>query len=75
MKRNCLIVVVNNSTNVNKTNKPLKKRKRPQHLALEIQVLDWNRHKNMTGINQLMASHPSHFDTWILNNKTDINKR
>jgi hypothetical protein len=38
-------LILNNST-----------QKRPHDLKLEIQVLDWDRHKNVTGLNQLMGS-------------------
>ena len=32
---------------------------------LEIQVLAWDRHKNVTGLNRLMGSQPSPLDKWI----------
>ena len=31
------------------------KQKRPRHLTMEIQVLAWDRHKNVTGVNQGMG--------------------
>jgi len=34
-------------------------KKGPQHMTLEIQVLAWDRHKNVVGLNQLMGSQPS----------------
>ena len=33
--------------------------KRPQHMTLEIQVLAWDRHKHVVGLNLLNSSHPS----------------
>ena len=32
-------------------------KKRPQHMLLEIQVLAWNRHKKVVGLNQVIWSH------------------
>jgi hypothetical protein len=32
--------------------------KKTWHMALEIKVLAWNRHNNVTGLNQLMGSQP-----------------
>jgi len=49
--------MVNNSTNINKTGK------RPR------QVLAWDRHKNVTVLNQLMGSQPfSSCKVWIKQN-------
>jgi hypothetical protein len=49
--------MVINSTNINKANNhllnPLNTQKIPQHMALEIQVLDWDRHKYVVGLNQI----------------------
>ena len=39
--------------------------KRSQHMMLEIQVLDWNRHKYGSVI-LLMKSQPSHLDNWLI---------
>jgi hypothetical protein len=53
-------MVVNNSTKINKTNNHLspslteQTKKGPQHMTVEIQVLAWDRHKNVAGLNQLM---------------------
>jgi len=52
----------NNSTNINNTNshhlfKSINTKTR--HVKLEIQVLTWNRHKNVAGINRLMWSNLS----------------
>ena len=57
-------MMVNNSTNINKTNNHLSfqnnwTQKRPTHMTLEIQVLTWERHTNVTGLNWLMRSQPS----------------
>ena len=32
--------------------------KRPWHMALEIQILTWDRHTNMAEVNQLLGSQP-----------------
>ena len=43
-------VMVNNSTNINKMNNqpsPEIIEPRPRHITLEIQVLAWDRHKNV----------------------------
>ena len=34
---------------------------------LEIQVLAWDRHKDVVELNQLMGSQPSSLDNWISN--------
>jgi hypothetical protein len=53
-----------NSTNINKQTityhlMPFTpKKKRPGHMALEILLLAWDRHKNVAGLNQLMGSQP-----------------
>ena len=39
--------------------------KRSQHMMLEIQVLDWNRHK-YGGVRLLIKSQPSHLDNWLI---------
>jgi hypothetical protein len=44
-------------------------------MALEIQVLALDRHKNVAGLNRLMGSEPSPSDNWITNDNTDINKQ
>jgi len=46
--------MVNNSTNIDKTNNhlspPLTEQKnKPRHMTLEIQVPAWNRHNNVAG--------------------------
>ena len=48
---------------------------RPQHIMLEIQVLAWDKHNNVAGLNQLMGSLPSPHDNWISNRKIYINKQ
>jgi len=56
-KTNC---TVNISTNINKTLsthlKPLNTKRPWRHMALGIQVLDWDRHKNVAGLNHSMGS-------------------
>ena len=81
MKRKVFFtVMVNNSTNINKTNnhllpKTIEHKEIPQHMALEILVLALDRHKNVAGLNRLMGSQPSPSDNWITNDNTDINKQ
>jgi hypothetical protein len=41
-------------------------------MTLEIQILTWDRHKDVVGLNQLMGSQPSPFDNWISNGKIFI---
>jgi hypothetical protein len=51
--------MLSNSTNINKTDNPHLKQfntKRQQDMALEIQILDWEKHKHAAGFNQLMRS-------------------
>jgi len=43
--------------------------KRPWHMMLEIQVLTWDRHKNVVGLNRLMGSQSSCLHNWISNSK------
>jgi hypothetical protein len=44
-------------------------------MLMEIQVLVWDRHKYVVGLNQLMGSQPiPHLDNWISNGNADINK-
>ena len=42
---------------------PLTSNNTTTYRVLEIKVLDWDRHKNVTGINLLMG--PSLFDKWV----------
>jgi hypothetical protein len=44
-------------------------------MTLEIQVLAWDRHKNVTGLNWLMGIPTSLLDNWISNDNTYINKQ
>jgi hypothetical protein len=39
---------------------------------MENQVLAWDRHKHVTGLNQLIGSTP--LNNWISNGNTNINK-
>ena len=43
------------------------KKNPPRYMAFEIQVLAWDRHKYVAGLNRLMPSLPPCFDTsnWI----------
>jgi hypothetical protein len=43
-------------------------------MTLEIQILAWDRHENVVGLNRLMGSLPSSLYNWIFNNDTHINK-
>jgi hypothetical protein len=44
-------------------------------MVLEIQVLAWDRHKKVAGLNQLMGTQISPIDNWISNGNTYINKQ
>jgi len=53
--------MVNNSININKTSAITSNHwtpKTPQHMTLEIQVIAWNMHKNVAGLNLVMGSQP-----------------
>ena len=65
--------MVNNSTNINKANSPLSssftEHKNPPttyDVAIAINVLAWDRHKNVSGLNQLMGPQ---FPSWLLDLK------
>jgi hypothetical protein len=47
---------------------------RPRNEKLEIQVLVWDRCKNVAGIKELMGSQPSPLDNWNTNSNTYVNK-
>jgi selenocysteine-specific translation elongation factor len=54
--------MVNNSTNINKTNNHLSHyltEHKKKHMTLDIQFLAWNRHSNVAGLNLLMLSQSS----------------
>ena len=42
-------------------------KKRLQHMTLEIQILSWDRHKNVTVLNRLKGSQHYPLDKWISN--------
>ena len=67
-----------NSTNIKSDQSPVSlahwTQKIPWHMTLEMQVLAWDRHKNMAGLNWLMGSQPSPLNNWISNSNTWINK-
>ena len=60
--------MVNNSPSINKMNNYLSPqileyiKKRPQHMMLEIQVLAWDRHNNVSGLNWFMGYQHSSLD-------------
>ena len=56
-----LTVMINNSTNINKKNNYWTQKK-SWHMKLEIQVLPWDRHKNVVELNQLLESQTSPLD-------------
>ena len=64
-EKKVLRVMVNNSTNINKATitSHLKSSNinKDRYMTLEIQVLDWNRHKNVAEWNWLMRYHPPSF--------------
>jgi hypothetical protein len=72
--------MVNNSiTSINKSNNRLLpqiiEHKKDHKITLEINVLAWERHKNMVELNRLIGYKPSPLDIWISNGSTYINKR
>ena len=44
-------------------------------MTLKLQVLAWDNHKNVAGLNRLMGSQLSPLDNLISNDNTYINKR
>jgi len=67
--------MVNNSTNINKTDSHLSHQtiEHTKRLSwLEIQVQAGNRDRNVAVLSRLMDTNPL-FDNWISNNNTDIN--
>jgi hypothetical protein len=44
-------------------------------MTLEMQVMAWDRHKDVAESNRLMGSQSSTFDNWVSNGNTYINKR
>jgi hypothetical protein len=65
--------MVNNSTNINKTNNHLSL----SHLAQKPHnmTLACDRYHNVACLNRLMGSQPTNHDNWIPNENTNINKR
>ena len=47
----------------------------PRHTKFEIQVLTWDKHKNVAGLNRLMRFLLSSLNKWISNSNTHMNKR
>jgi len=47
---------------------------KPWPMTLEIQVLAWDRHKHVAGLNRLMGLQCSPFDNWISSGHTYISK-
>ena len=43
-------------------------------MTLEIQVLAWDRHRNMEGLKRFIGSQPSPIDNWMFKDTIDINK-
>jgi hypothetical protein len=70
--------MVINSTNNNNTNNHLSSKpnllntKRSRHMTLEIQTLEWDKHKYVTGLNRLMGSQSSCHHSRISNDNTYI---
>ena len=44
-------------------------------MTLEIQVLAWERHTNVAGLNRLMGFQPFRLENWISNGITHINRQ
>ena len=62
--------MVNNSTNINKTNNHLSpsltKYKKHDNLTMDILVLFWDRHKNVARLNRLLGSQLSSLDLCVV---------
>ena len=71
-------MMVNYSSNINKTNKHFSalrhEHKKPTTYDVEIHVLDWDRHKDVAGLYRLIGSQPIPLDNWIRMLNTYINK-
>jgi hypothetical protein len=72
--------MVNNTTNINKTNNHLlpqiiKDNKRPGHMALKDLVQTLDRLKNVSELNLFMDSNTPPIHNWISKGNTDINKQ
>ena len=74
-QQNVKTVIVNNSFNINKTDEQLPLNANHWTYAGVIQVLNFKRHKNMTGLNRLLRSKPSLLNHLTSNVYTDINKQ
>ena len=44
-------------------------------MALGIQVLPWDMHKNVVGLNRLMESEPAPLNNWITHGYADSNNK
>ena len=44
-------------------------------MTSNIQVLAWDRHTYVAGLNRLIGSQPSPLDNWKFNGNTDINQK
>ena len=44
----------------------------PRHMTLEIQILAWDRHIHVAGLDQLMGYQPSTLDNWTSKENTYI---
>jgi hypothetical protein len=62
--------MVNNSTNINKTNNHLSpsltKYKKHDNLTMDILVMSWDRHKNVARLNRLLGSQLSSLDLCVV---------
>ena len=67
--------MVNNSTNINKTNYHLSLSVLTQKKTTQHKTLVCDRYSNVAGPNRLMGSQPTNHDNWISNENTNINKR
>ena len=61
-KQKVYTVMVNNSININKTNNHPSPQQYiwPRYITLEIQILAWDRHNNVSELNRWIGSHPFH---------------
>ena len=75
-KKKIKTVMVNKSANIyiykpyNYLSPSLTEKRGKRHMTLEIQVLAWDRHTNVAGLNRVMRSKLYSTDDWISNDNT-----
>jgi len=70
--------MINHSTNINKTSTFThwtQTKKRPRHMALGMQIMSWDKHSIVAGLNRLIGSQPSSLDNCISDGKNKTMKQ